>query len=59
MAKVLITGSFHRFVPDPASTAEKPLKEIRENFPKGKTIEDASEEDAETWIAQDNAKLAE
>lgn len=51
MAKLLIVQSFHRYVANPASTTAKPLPELRENFPAGKTIENASADEAEVWIA--------
>lgn len=69
MAKVLILGGFHRFVPTgefrdvpkvggaPGETERHEI-ERKESFPPGKTVE-ASEEDAESWIAKGLAKAAE
>ena len=56
--KVQIVQSFHRFRTNPESTAEKPLREIKDSFPAGLTV-DASDEDAADWVAKGYAKPAE
>ena len=49
--KILITGSFHRFVPQPGRP------ELRDSYTAGQT-RDVSVEDARLFIAHGNATLA-
>lgn len=48
--KILITGSFHRFIPQPGRP------ELRDSYTAGQTRE-VSVEDAKTFIEHGNAKL--